>query len=75
MKFPTPTEGSRIRTVSCSETGRVFIISVMRVLLVKKAAVSVRLVLESSAIRLRVEKDRSRGFSVRNSFRAAASDR
>ena len=62
MKLPTPTDGSRILTACWSVSGNDFIISVMSVLLVKKAALSVRLVFANSAILPNVAADKDISF-------------
>ena len=73
MKLPTPTDGSRILTVSLSVSGRAFIISVINVLLVKKAALSVLLVLANSAICPNVADDRFIGLAEIKFFKASIS--
>ena len=72
IKLPTPTDGSRILTVSLSVSGRTFIISVINVLLVKKAALSVRFVFANSAILPSVDVDKFIGLSETNFFKTSA---
>ena len=62
-----------IRTVSLSVPGRALIISVIKVLLVKNAALSVRRVFADSAILLNAADDRPRGLSETNFFKAVMS--
>ena len=72
--MPTPTDGSRIRTISFSVSGKAFIISVIRVLLVKNAALSVRLVLANSAILPNVIADKFIGLFTMKSLKLSTSD-
>ena len=71
IKFPTPTDGSRILTVSLSMSGKAFIISVINVLLVKKAALSVLLVFANSAIFPNVDDDKFIGLLETNFFKTS----
>ena len=72
--MPTPADGSSILTVGWSMSGKDFIISVISDLLVKKAALSVRLVFANSAILPKSVADKDNLFLMINSFSFSTSD-